>query len=95
MYTIDGSGAVTVKMTLDATGTGMGQLLKVGSTMTLPAGYEDITWYGNGPSEGYIDRCTYAMTGVYTLNGNRFLLSVPEDTDHWRLQWREVDGSHR
>ena len=35
VYTIDGSGAVTVNFTLDATDTSMGQIMKVGSTMTL------------------------------------------------------------
>ena len=39
--------------------------MKVGSTMTLPVGYEDITWYGDGPSESYTDRGSYAMTGLY------------------------------
>ena len=43
VYTIYGSGAVTVNFTLDATDTSMGQSMKVGSTMTLPAGYENIT----------------------------------------------------
>ncbi|WP_050699080.1 beta-galactosidase small subunit-related protein [Anaeromassilibacillus senegalensis] len=66
VYTIDGSGAVTMNFTLDATGTSMGQIMKVGSNMVLPEGYEDITRYGNGPTECYFDRDSYAMTGLYT-----------------------------
>ena len=38
---------------------------RVGMKMELPAGYENITWYGNGPSEGYTDRCSYATVGVF------------------------------
>ncbi len=98
VYTIDGSGAVTVKMTLDATGTGMGQLLKVGSTMTLPAGYEDITWYGNGPSEGYIDRCTYAMTGVYTSTATDSFypfLKTQTTGDYNGVKWMALTGENK
>ncbi len=76
-YTIDGSGAVTVAMALDATKTAMGQIMKVGSTMTVPAGYEKVQWYGLGPSESYTDRKSYAMTGLYSSTVNEMYYPFP------------------
>lgn len=66
IYTIDGSGAVTVKMTVDATKSGMGNFLRVGSMMTLPDGFENVSWYGNGPVETYNDRKTCGRQGAWS-----------------------------
>ncbi len=65
VYTVNGSGEITVDMTVDATESGMGNFLRVGSTATLPAGFEQITWYGNGPVETFNDRKTGARQGIY------------------------------
>ncbi|MGN0335195.1 MAG: glycoside hydrolase family 2 TIM barrel-domain containing protein [Lachnospiraceae bacterium] len=46
IYTINGEGQVTVNMKVDATKSGMGNFIRVGSMMTLPAGFENVTWYG-------------------------------------------------
>ena len=95
VYTIDGSSAVTVNLTLDATGTSMGQIMKIGSTMTLPAGYEDIAWYGNGPSEGYSDRCSYASTGVYgtTVTDSFYpFLETQTTGNHNGVKWMALTG---
>lgn len=64
IYTINGTGEVTVNSTVNAQGTGMGRYLRVGSIMTLPEGYENVTWYGNGPFESYQDRNTATIVGV-------------------------------
>lgn len=76
-YTVDGSGAVTVGMKLDATKTTMGQIMKIGSTMTVPAGYETVQWYGLGPSESYMDRKSYATTGLYSSTVNEMFYPFP------------------
>lgn len=65
VYTINGSGEITVNITVDATQSDMGNFLRVGSAMTLPEGFEDITWYGNGPLETYNDRKTCGRQGVW------------------------------
>lgn len=65
-YTVDGSGAVTVDMAVDATNTKLGRYIRLGSEMTLPAGFENVTWYGNGPVESLNDRSTFATVGEYT-----------------------------
>ncbi len=64
-YTIEGNGAVTVKLTSDATNTKMRNYLRIGTDMRLPEGYENITWYGNGPVESMSDRNNFAVVDKY------------------------------
>lgn len=64
-YTIEGNGAVTVKMTSDATNTKLRNYLRIGTEMHLPSGYENITWYGNGPVESMSDRNNFAVVDKY------------------------------
>lgn len=64
-YTIEANGAVTVKMTTDATNTKLKKYLRIGTDMRLPEGYENITWYGDGPVESMSDRNNFAVVGKY------------------------------
>lgn len=66
VYTVDGSGAVTVEATVDATGTSLGRYVRIGTVMELPEGYENVEWYGNGPVESMWDREDFATVGRYT-----------------------------
>ncbi len=65
IYTINGDGQVTVNMSVDATKSDMGNFIRVGSTLTLPAGFENVTWYGNGPVETMFDRKTCGRQGIW------------------------------
>ena len=40
-------------------------LPRAGLALVLPAGLEDVTWYGRGPHENYCDRNFGAAVGVY------------------------------
>ena len=66
VYKVDGSGAVTVDATVDATGTSLGRYIRIGTVMELPEGYENVEWYGNGPVEAMWDREDFATVGRYT-----------------------------
>lgn len=68
VYTIDGSGAVTVDIRFDPTGRNYNnnRLLRVGTEMVLPQGYENVYWLGRGPVETMNDRCTGEMVGAYS-----------------------------
>lgn len=52
-------------MTTDATSTSLGNYLRIGTNMRLPGGYENITWYGDGPVESMSDRNNFAVVGRY------------------------------
>ena len=68
VYTIDGSGAVTVVIEFDPTGAAYSQkrMLRVGTEMVLEPGYENVYWYGLGPVETMNDRCEGATVGAYS-----------------------------
>ncbi|MGC8716408.1 MAG: glycoside hydrolase family 2 TIM barrel-domain containing protein [bacterium] len=63
-YTIFGSGDVIIENTL-IPGNDLPEIPEVGMIMSLPEGFENITWYGRGPQENYWDRNTGADVGVY------------------------------
>ena len=41
-------------------------LPRIGVTFEMPAGFENVKWYGRGPWENYTDRKTAARIGEYT-----------------------------
>lgn len=68
-YTLYPTGDLVVNSVFDSKASEM--LGRVGMKMELPAGYENITYYGRGPEENYIDRNTGSLIGVYdnTVDG--------------------------
>ena len=93
IYTINGTGEVSVKMSVDATKSGMDGFIRVGSMMTLPAGYENVTWYGNGPVETFNDRKTNARQGIYNSTVSDFFypfLKVDDTGNLTDVKWMSV-----
>lgn len=82
VYTVDGSGTVTVDATVDATGTSLGRYIRIGTVMELPEGYENVEWYGNGPVEAMWDREDFATVGRYsnTVSGMFYPYLDTQDT---------------
>ena len=95
IYTIHGDGQVTVNMKVDPTKSGMGNFLRVGSVMTLPEGFEDVTWYGNGPVETFNDRKTNGRQGIWENTVNRFFypyLHVDDSGNLTDVKWISVEN---
>ena len=93
IYTINGDGEVTVKMSVDARNSGMGNFIKIGSLMTLPEGFENVTWYGNGPVETFNDRKTNARQGIYTSTVSDFFypyLKVDDTGNLTDVKWMKI-----
>jgi beta-galactosidase len=65
VYTILGTGEVLVD-THVLPGEGLPFLPRIGLQLRLPGGFEQLTWYGRGPHETYVDRKEGAPVGVYT-----------------------------
>jgi beta-galactosidase len=64
-YTVYGSGDVIVEIRFVPGDTTLPELPRFGMTMTLPAEFEHIQWYGRGPHESYWYRKTGAPVGAY------------------------------
>lgn len=97
-YTVTGNGNVTVDFAVDAVGSGMGKFLRVGSMMTLPAGAEEMSWYGNGPVETFNDRKTNGRQGIWssTVSEQFFPYMKADDTGNLTdVKWISVkNGSN-
>ena len=54
---------------------------KFGMRMRIPAGFDQIEWYGRGPQENYPDRKTGYLIGKYSLPLAEFIVdyAVPQD----------------
>jgi beta-galactosidase/beta-glucuronidase len=64
-YTVYGSGDVTIDAHVTPA-RDLPPLPRLGLQMTVPAGYETLTWYGRGPHESYADRKAGAAVGLYS-----------------------------
>ena len=64
VYTVRGDGSVAVDNRFEPVGD-LPPLPKLGLRLSLPAGYEDFTWYGRGPWESYPDRKSSEDIGLY------------------------------
>ncbi len=68
-YELNGKGAIKVTESLKADSTKEEPMMfKFGMQMMLPKEYNQMEWYGRGPSENYWDRKDAAFVGVYKMN---------------------------
>lgn len=97
-YTILGNGAVIMNFKYDFSATKAKQFAKFGTVMTLPKGSENVTWYGNGDSESYSDRCSYTRVGQYTSTVSDMYYPFPMPQDCGNLtgvKWISVNSEEK
>ena len=58
-------GTITIKNDIEPYGHMRDALPRLGLSMILDKSLEQVKWYGRGPAENYIDRCTGSFIGVY------------------------------
>lgn len=80
-YTVYGDGEITVEATLD-TAVGSDEMHRYGMTLVVGDDYEDITFYGRGVWDTYIDRQKGAHVGIYetTVTDSFYPYPQPQDT---------------
>jgi beta-galactosidase len=79
-YTILANGQIDVKVDFDPMEVDW-MLPKMGIIMEMPAGFENVSWFGAGPHENYRDRKTSAHIGLYhnTVSGMTEAYIRPQD----------------
>jgi beta-galactosidase len=65
LYTITGSGKITMDHTVTPVGKMPEWLPRIGLQMVLDSALDQVKWYGRGPFETYPDRKTGAKIGVW------------------------------
>lgn len=91
-YAVDGSGRIEVTLTLDP-GEGLSDLPEFGVLFKTGAELSQLTWYGEGPSESYVDRRLGARVGVFQQRVDEQLtpyLRPQEAGSHTEVRWAEV-----
>ena len=80
-YVIYGDGQVKVTSTLNLTDE-VTELYRFGSVMTLPMDYENMTYYGRGDADTYVDRKRGSPAGIYSqsVSDSFFPYGNPQDT---------------
>lgn len=64
-YTVHAGGTVDVSFDFRKTDMNLEEIPRVGMQMILPVRFTDLSWFGRGPHENYIDRKTSAFVGLY------------------------------
>lgn len=68
-------------------------LPRLGVTLTLPDGFEDLAWFGKGPWESYVDRDRAAWVGRFsgTVSGQYVDYVLPQEHGNKTgLRWLEL-----
>jgi beta-galactosidase/beta-glucuronidase len=95
-YTITADGAL--RLALDVTpSAGLPPLPRLGFLITLPAGFEQLTWYGRGPHESYPDRKDSAWVGVHrsTVEAQHVPYIRPQENgNHVETRWAALTNEH-
>jgi beta-galactosidase len=79
-YYVHGNGIIQVGYNL-AVKKGLPNIPKVGMQMATERSYDNISWFGRGPFENYIDKNYAADVGLYNLPINEFIenYTVPQE----------------
>ncbi|RXG26800.1 glycoside hydrolase family 2 TIM barrel-domain containing protein [Leeuwenhoekiella palythoae] len=64
-YVIQNVGSIRVTARLDLKAKKLPELPRFGMRMQLPAGFDNLEYYGRGPEENYADRNSAAFIGIY------------------------------
>lgn len=81
-YLICNDGSVIVTGSIDMTGRKLPELPRFGMRMELNAACENLSYYGRGPLENYIDRCDNTFIGRYesTVTDQYYPYIRPQET---------------
>lgn len=79
-YQVYGDGSIRTTLTYDPV-EDLGDMPEFGVMFKFDADYDNVTWYGMGPEETYVDRCEGAKLGIYRnkVEDNMAKYMVPQE----------------
>ncbi|MCX6560812.1 MAG: DUF4981 domain-containing protein [Candidatus Aminicenantes bacterium] len=98
-YTIRASGEVKVEASFEPTARNLPEIPRVGLSLALPKGLNDVRWFGRGPHDNYIDRKSSAYVGIYKAAVDQTLIpyvSIQEYGNRTDCRWvalTDADGA--
>jgi beta-galactosidase len=97
VYTVTGDGKVKVDYALHVLDS-LPNLPKVGMQCGVERSYDNISWYGKGPLENYVDRRFGFNVAVYTLPLNEFMepYVVPQENgNRTDVRWMYLHNKNK
>jgi beta-galactosidase len=97
LYSVDASGMVKVTYdlrVLDA----LPNIPKVGMTMGVRRACDNVTWYGKGPLENYVDKCSGFDIGIYSLPIDQFIepyMKPQENGNRTDVRWMQLSDAKK
>ena len=95
-YRVRPDGRITVNNRFDVD-EALADLPRLGVSLTLPEGFEDVAWFGRGPLENYVDRKRAAWIGRFegAVAGQYVPYVLPQEHGgKTELRWIELAGPH-
>ena len=79
-YQVYGDGMIRTTLSYDPVKE-LGDMPEFGVMFKFDADYDNVTWYGMGPAETYVDRCRGAKLGIYKnkVQDNMAAYLVPQE----------------
>ncbi|MBR7180441.1 MAG: DUF4981 domain-containing protein [Kiritimatiellae bacterium] len=96
-YVFNADGSVDVKNRVVPYGHMPSDLPRLGLSMLLPPRFENMRWYGRGPWENYIDRCTGSFMGIYSSTVDEQYVDYARPQDNGGktgVRWVEFTDSY-
>ncbi len=97
-YTIHPTGEIKVDYQLSAD-TSLPNIPRIGLSMGIPNEYEEVTWYGRGPLENYVDRRYGFDAAIYSANLDQINEPYPMPQEYGNLtdvRWMQLsDGQQK
>lgn len=90
VYTVLSHGGVVVDQKVDPVSDILASMPRVGMQMRLTGDHRQVSWYGLGPHETYIDRKESGVLGIYEMDLDDQLFNYPrpqESGNHWGVRW--------
>jgi len=99
-YTIDGSGAVSIDIDYDLANASIDnkRVLRIGTDLVMPEGFENVYWYGKGGFETMVDRCSAAKKGSYETTVSKMFYPYVDTQDTGNVtgvKWFTVTDSNK
>lgn len=81
-YMVNKDGSLTVNSAYKALADNLPDLMRFGMVMSVNKAYENLTWYGRGPHENYVDRNKDAFMGIWKgkVKDQAFACYRPQET---------------
>jgi Beta-galactosidase/beta-glucuronidase len=97
-YCINQLGEMRISQLFSAdTSKNVAVLPRLGMQWIMPAGFDEINYYGRGPEENYIDRNFSSHIGLYqqTVDQQFFPYVMPQETGNKTdVRWMEMKNKH-